>query len=95
MSEHNEAISATISPDEQLVLDHLAHAYNAMLKLTVLHQADLPEFTTAIHAAQKIVLARVGLRSTQRKYVADAPEAVKRYVAEFDQRAFARLTDED
>ena len=64
-SERNKLIPATITEDEREVGDLLAMAWNKFCKLPVLHHADSEEFVRAIHAAQNIVLARVGLRSSQ------------------------------
>lgn len=41
----------------------MGKAYNAFLKLPVIHHADNADFVHAIHQAQNIVLARVGLRA--------------------------------
>lgn len=54
-----------MSEQEELVLEKLADAYNAFVKLPDLHASDLPEFTFAIHACMNIVLARAGLRETK------------------------------
>jgi hypothetical protein len=55
---------AQITPEEEAVMAALGDAYNKFIELPVQHHADNAEFVHAIHAAQNIVLARVGLRST-------------------------------
>lgn len=49
---------------ELRALDLLAQAWNTFIELPVLHHADREEFGRAIHAAQNIILAREGLRTT-------------------------------
>jgi hypothetical protein len=57
-----------ITEDELVVLDHLTEAWNAFLKLEVMHPQHQPEFMHTIHEAQRLVLARAGLRDlAQRK----------------------------
>lgn len=51
-----------ITEAEVNVLNLLGDAYNAFVLLPRQHQADTPDFSDAIHRAQKIVLARVGQR---------------------------------
>ncbi len=53
-----------MSDDELKALDLLAQAWNVYEALPVLHHADKGEFLRAIHAAQNIILAREGLRTT-------------------------------
>lgn len=55
---------ARITVDEETVLQLLGEAWNKFIKLPVEHHADKAEMTLAIHAAQNIILSRVGLRST-------------------------------
>lgn len=52
----------TLAPQEAAVVDALAAAFNLYLQLSVEHPSDRAEFTTAIHAAQAIVLLRPGRR---------------------------------
>lgn len=47
-----------LTADEQRVADLLGEAFNLHERLPEIHEADRPEFMTAIHAAQNIVLAR-------------------------------------
>lgn len=54
----------TLTQAELDTLGALAQAYNRFVALPVQHHADEAEFVHAIHAAQNIVLARVGLRVT-------------------------------
>lgn len=56
---------AILTPEENEVMAHLTRAYNGFLKLPVAHTHDEPEFVLAINAAQNIILARVGLRSSR------------------------------
>lgn len=59
---------ATITEAEKAILDLLAKAWNKFCELPSgshlgAHHLDRPEFMKAIHEAQNIVLARVGMRS--------------------------------
>lgn len=47
-----------ITPEERNVIDKLAEAFNAFVKLPILHPMEREEFCHAIHAAQTIVMAR-------------------------------------
>jgi hypothetical protein len=54
---------ATINTDEIQILDALGSVWNDFIALPEAHPSDQGEFAQAIHAAQNIVLARVGLRA--------------------------------
>jgi hypothetical protein len=60
--------SAEITEYEQRVVAVLGQAWNMFLELPDLHPSDRQEFMQAIHQAQNIVLARVGLRSSDLSY---------------------------
>ncbi len=60
----NKIVPSEITEQENEVLNILAAAWNRFSALPVLHHADQDEMAKAIHAAQNIILARVGLRST-------------------------------
>lgn len=47
-----------LTPQEAIVLDQLASAWNAFLALDVEHPDETTEFRSSIHAAQNIVLSR-------------------------------------
>lgn len=47
-----------LTADEQKVVQLLADAYNAMIKLEVLHSAEQAEFSQAIHNAQRVIMSR-------------------------------------
>ena len=51
-----------LTEDERKCLDLLGQAWGVFAELPVLHHADRVEFSQAIHAAQNIVYARLGLR---------------------------------
>lgn len=68
-----------ITNDELNVLAYLGDAFSAFQKLPVLHPSDMHEFIHAIHAAQNIILARVGYR--QQKQV-DLSADLQRHVPE-------------
>ena len=46
--------------DEMKVIQLLANAWNAFLQLPVSHGDEVNDFRFAIHAAQYVVLARIG-----------------------------------
>lgn len=81
--------------DEAEVLELLGEAATRFVKLHPEHPSDQQEFVQAVHAAQNIVLARVGLRS-QRKRQAEgarrravgivAAEERARAIKEFERR---------
>ena len=52
-----------MNEEEELVVHYLACAWNHFVTLPVEHPQDEPEFLHAIHAAQNIVLSRLGRRS--------------------------------
>lgn len=52
----------TLTDEELKLVDDLGAVYNAFMKLDELHVADRPEFRSAIHQAQNIILSRAGLR---------------------------------
>ncbi|EOX2980405.1 hypothetical protein P3801_32130 [Pseudomonas aeruginosa] len=56
-------MKAELTADEAAVVDLLAQAWNAYLRLPVEHEAEAPEFCRAIHACQDMVLARCGRRA--------------------------------
>ena len=47
-----------LSPQEKIIIDHLANAWNTFLELPILHESDREEFMRAIHQAQLLVMAR-------------------------------------
>lgn len=47
-----------LTEEERLVLDKLAEAWNLYVKLPVQHPMHQQEFAHAIHAAQRLVMAR-------------------------------------
>jgi len=58
---------SNITDQERLVVMKLADVWDEFLALPVEHQDDINEFRTAIHAAQKTVLARSGRRELNSK----------------------------
>lgn len=54
---------AQLTDEEREVLELLGHAADKFSALPEEHPADLADFVNAIHAAQNIVLSRVGLRA--------------------------------
>ncbi len=52
----------SLLPEEKEVICLLANVWNAFLLLSVSHGDDIDDFRYAIHAAQRIVLARMGRR---------------------------------
>ena len=54
-------------PEELRVLDLLGQAWNEFVALPEEHSADRVEFMQAIHAAQNVVLARIGNRVVKRE----------------------------
>jgi hypothetical protein len=53
---------AQITPQEEMVARMLAAVWDAYCALPVEHPMDQPEFCTAIHRCQDMVLARSGRR---------------------------------
>lgn len=51
-----------LTEDEQKVVNHLAEAWNAYVKIGKLHPSDTDDFAKAIHDAQKIIMWRPMLR---------------------------------
>ena len=54
--------SDVINPEEIKVVHLLGDAWNAFMLLSIAHSDEINDFRFAIHAAQTIVLARVGQR---------------------------------
>ena len=54
---------STLRTDEQDVIDKLVAAWNAYVKLDVMHPDEQIEFRHNLHACQHIILARVGVRA--------------------------------
>ena len=54
---------AQITDEENEVMNLLGEAWNKFTALPVLHGSDKADFQYAIHLAQNIILARVGMRS--------------------------------
>ncbi|MCA9872176.1 MAG: hypothetical protein KC441_00915 [Anaerolineales bacterium] len=52
---------------ERAILDQLAAAYSGFVELDVMHDWHQREFMLAIHQAQRLVLARPGLRALNKK----------------------------
>lgn len=52
-----------MTPEEEKALRLLAEAWNVFVTLPEMHHMDRHEFAHAIHAAQNIILSRVGLRA--------------------------------
>jgi hypothetical protein len=53
---------ALLKENEEAVLSRLAEAYTLFVELPALHEWHQQEFMLAIHAAQRLVLARPALR---------------------------------
>lgn len=51
------------TPKERLVLDALVEAWNHFTKLPEEYLADSSDFCDAIHTTQRIILARITLRT--------------------------------
>jgi hypothetical protein len=56
-----------ITKDEHKVMCHLVETWNAFLELPEMHPSHRQEFMQAIHAAQRIVLARPALREINQR----------------------------
>ena len=61
-----------MSSVEKAVIDLLGDAWNAFQQLPVSHVDDETDFRYAIHAAQRIILARAGRRGDAEEGVNDA-----------------------
>ncbi len=55
-------MSATLTPQEQRLVESLAKVWNNYLELPLEHQDDHNEFRTHIHALQNQILARPARR---------------------------------
>jgi len=55
---------------ELMVVSHLVLAWNEFVELEILHQDDQDEFRRAIHAAQRIIMAR----PIQRFFIQNTPK---------------------
>ena len=62
MKDENFAPNNGLVPEETEVLNALGAAWNLFVILDESHPSDHHEFMLAIHAAQNIVLARIGKR---------------------------------
>jgi hypothetical protein len=51
-------MDSRLTNDERKIVDLLAEAFNAFVKLVVIHPSDNLEFCHAIHVAQNIILSR-------------------------------------
>jgi len=51
-----------LTSKEKEVIDHLASAWNAFMKLEHTHPSEVPEMQRAIHSAQYLIGARVAAR---------------------------------
>ncbi|ELI8013272.1 hypothetical protein [Yersinia enterocolitica] len=57
----------TLSADEQRVAQMLGDAWNQYLQLSTEHLCERDEFCRAIHACQRIILARPAIRGLAEK----------------------------
>ena len=51
-------MDSLLSVEEKAVLDKLAEAWNAYIKIEPLHPEEISDFRHKIHSAQRIVMAR-------------------------------------
>lgn len=58
-----------MTADEMAIVEQLGDAWDAYLQLPVLHPSDRVDFMNAIHAAQRIVMARAAVRGLRRSPV--------------------------
>lgn len=78
-----------LTPEEIEVANLLGQAWNAFVKLPIVHHADRIDFEYAIRLAQNIVLARSGLRDLDicrpepPETVTDDPTALRQNASHF------------
>lgn len=64
LSEFGGEVKSGLTPDEELVMDHLIDAWQAYLKLPKQHPNDIQEFAARLHDLQ----ARIAIRIVRRDY---------------------------
>lgn len=57
-----------MTPEEDIIYDHLDAAHNAFLQLTDGHPKDLEDFSSGIRQLQNLILARIGCRKLGWEY---------------------------
>lgn len=57
--EREVAFSELLTDEEKVIIGQLALAWNKFVALRVVHPMHREEFASAIHAAQRIIMARV------------------------------------
>ncbi len=65
------------TPEELVVLEHLAKAWDFFAALRPQHPSDVAEFHSAIHAAQNIVACRVAQRADPATFPLRADTALR------------------